>query len=92
MDSGPLSTPNTPAFKGLDSFAGPVFHTAKWPHEPIEFTGLLVGEVGTGSSGMQVIPLIAKQARELTVFQRTAAYVVPAHNGPLDDASSTPLT
>ena len=83
MASGPLSTPNTPAFDGLDSYAGPVYHTAQWPHEPVDFSGLSVGVIGTGSSGMQVVPPIARQARELTVFQRTAAYVVPAHNGPL---------
>ena len=84
MASGPLSTPNTPAFNGLESFAGPVYHTADWPHEPVDFSGRRVGVVGTGSSAVQAIPLIAQQARELTVFQRTAAYAVPAHNGPLD--------
>jgi cation diffusion facilitator CzcD-associated flavoprotein CzcO len=84
MASGPLSSPNTPAFDGLDSFAGPVYHTAKWPNEPVDFTGQRVAIVGTGSSAVQAIPLIARQARELTVFQRTAAYTVPAHNGPLD--------
>ncbi len=86
MAAGPLSSPNTPAFKGLESFAGPIHHTAMWPHEPVDFSGLRVGLVGTGSSGVQAIPLIARQARELTVFQRTAAYAVPAHNGPLDPA------
>ena len=86
MASGPLSTPNTPAFDGLDSFDGPVFHTADWPHVPVDFSGLRVGLVGTGSSGVQAIPQIARQAAQLTVFQRTAAYVVPAHNGPLDAA------
>ncbi len=86
MATGPLSAPNTPAFDGLDSFAGPVYHTANWPHEPVDFTGKRVGIVGTGSSAVQAIPLIAQQARELTVFQRTAAYAVPAHNGPLDPA------
>jgi len=84
MASGPLSAPNVPDFKGLESFAGPVYHTAQWPHQPVDFTGLRVGVVGTGSSAVQAIPLIARQARELTVFQRTAAYAVPAHNGPLD--------
>ena len=86
MASGPLSTPNTPAFDGLDSFKGPVFHTANWPHAPVDFSGLRVGVVGTGSSAVQAIPQIARQAAKLTVFQRTAAYVVPAHNGPLDPA------
>jgi cation diffusion facilitator CzcD-associated flavoprotein CzcO len=86
MATGPLSTPNTPAFDGLENFAGPTFHTADWPHESVDFSGQRVGVIGTGSSGVQVIPMIARQARELTVFQRTAAYVVPAHNGPLDAA------
>ena len=86
MASGPLSTPNTPAFKGLGSFAGPVLHSAHWPHEPVDFTGQRVAVVGTGSSAVQMIPLIAQQAEALTVFQRTAAYAVPAHNGPLAPA------
>jgi cation diffusion facilitator CzcD-associated flavoprotein CzcO len=86
MASGPLSSPNTPDFKGLATFAGPVYHTARWPHEPVDFTGLRVGIVGTGSSAIQAIPVIAQQARTLTVFQRTAAYCVPAHNAPLDTA------
>ncbi|HUN68995.1 MAG TPA: NAD(P)/FAD-dependent oxidoreductase [Burkholderiales bacterium] len=84
MASGPLSSPNTPAFPGLETFAGPVCHTARWPSEPVDFTGKRVGIVGTGSSAVQAIPLIAREAKELTVFQRTAAYAVPAHNGPLD--------
>ena len=86
MASGGLSTPNTPAFPGLDSFAGPAFHTARWPNEAVDFSGLRVGVIGTGSSAVQVIPMIAAQARELTVFQRPASYVVPAHNGPQDPA------
>jgi cyclohexanone monooxygenase len=86
MASGPLSSPNTPAFKGLDTFSGPVYHTARWPYEPVDFTGKRLGIVGTGSSAVQSIPVIARQASELTVFQRTAAYAVPAHNGPIDPA------
>jgi cyclohexanone monooxygenase len=86
MATGPLSTPNTPAFPGLDRFEGPVLHTARWPHEPVDFSGRSVAVIGTGSSGLQVIPSLARQARALTVFQRTAAYAVPAHNGPLDPA------
>jgi cation diffusion facilitator CzcD-associated flavoprotein CzcO len=88
LATGPLSSPNTPAFKGLDSFAGPVLHSAAWPLDPsdpsVKFGGRHVAVVGTGSSAVQMIPLIAAQARSLTVFQRTAAYAVPAHNGPLD--------
>ncbi len=86
MACGPLSSPNTPAFKDLDSFMGPVYHTARWPHRAVDFTGQRVGVVGTGSSAIQAIPIIARQASQLTVFQRTAAYCVPAHNGPLDAA------
>ena len=81
---GPISAPNRPAFPGLETFAGPVYHTAGWPHEPVDFAGQRVGVIGTGSSGVQAIPLIAAQAEKLTVFQRTAAYAVPAHNGPLE--------
>jgi cation diffusion facilitator CzcD-associated flavoprotein CzcO len=84
MASGPLSSPNLPDFPGLKDFVGPVYHTADWPHEAVDFSGQRVGIVGTGSSAVQAIPLIARQARELTVFQRTAAYAAPAHNGPLD--------
>ena len=86
MASGPLSSPNTPAFNGLETFTGPVYHTARWPKETVDFTGQKVGIVGTGSSAVQAIPLIAREASELTVFQRTAAYAVPAHNAPLDPA------
>ncbi len=83
---GPLSTPNQPDFPGLDTFQGRVLHTARWPDEAVDFSGLRVGVVGTGSSGVQAIPLIAEQAAQLSVFQRTATYAVPAHNGPLDPA------
>ena len=86
MATGPLSAPNTPAFEGLASFAGEVLHSAKWPHDPVDFTGRRIGVVGTGTSAVQIIPTIAPQAKSLTVFQRTAAYVVPARNGPLDPA------
>ncbi len=84
LASGPLSSPNRPDFPGLQDFAGPVLHTADWPHEPVDFAGQRVAVVGTGSSAVQAIPLIAQQAKALSVFQRTAAYAVPAHNGPLD--------
>ena len=84
LASGPLSTPNTPDFPGLETFSGPVHHTARWPQHEVDFSGLRVAVVGTGSSAVQAIPMIARQAAELTVFQRTASYAVPAHNGPLD--------
>ncbi len=84
MATGCLSSTNTPDFKGLDSFRGPTYHTGDWPHEGVDFTGLRVGIIGTGSSAIQSIPLIAAEAAHLDVFQRTANYAVPAHNAPLD--------
>jgi cation diffusion facilitator CzcD-associated flavoprotein CzcO len=86
MATGCLSSTNTPDFPGLDSFAGDTYHTGRWPHEGVDFTGRRVGVIGTGSSGIQSIPVIAAQAAELTVFQRTPAYVVPARNAPLAPA------
>ena len=91
MATGCLSSANTPAFPGRETFAGPMFHTGRWPHEPVDFTGQRVGVIGTGSSGVQSIPVIAEQARELVVFQRTATYAVPAHNHPLDDDEQTAI-
>ena len=84
MATGCLSSPNTPKIPGLDDFAGPTYHTGNWPHEGVDFTGKTVGIIGTGSSAIQSIPLIARQAKHLTVFQRTANYAIPAHNRPLD--------
>ena len=74
------------AFAGLDSFRGDSYHTGRWPHEGVDFTGQRVGVIGTGASAVQAVPLIAQQAAELTVFQRTANYIVPARNGPVDPA------
>ena len=82
--TGCLSRPNKPAFPGEEQFRGPIYHTAEWPHEGVDFTGQRVGIIGTGSSAVQAIPVIAEQAAHLTVFQRTANFCVPAHNGPLD--------
>jgi len=84
MATGCLSSPTTPRIEGLDDFAGPRYHTARWPDEEIDFTGLRVGVLGTGSTAMQVVPLVAEKAKHLFVFQRTANYAVPAWNGPLD--------
>jgi cation diffusion facilitator CzcD-associated flavoprotein CzcO len=81
---GCLSSPNTPKIAGFADFKGPVYHTGNWPHEGVDFTGKTVGVIGTGSSAIQSIPIIAKQAKHLTVFQRTANYTIPAHNQPLD--------
>ena len=81
---GILSSTNLPDFEGRDTFKGPTYHTGKWPHEGVDFSGMRVGVIGTGSSAVQVIPLVAEEADHLTVFQRTANYVVPAHNEALD--------
>ena len=80
MAVGCLSAANHPPFKGRDDFRGPVYHTGEWPHRGVDFTGLHVGVIGTGSSAIQSIPIIAQQASSLTVFQRTATYSVPAWN------------
>ncbi len=82
---GALSSSNTPPFPGIDSFLGDTFHTGLWPHEGVDFTGRRVGVIGTGASAVQAIPLIAKEASDLTVFQRTANYIIPANNGPVPD-------
>jgi cyclohexanone monooxygenase len=80
MATGCLSVPRVPDYPGLDSFEGDWYHTGEWPHEGVDFTGKRVGVVGTGSSGIQSIPLIAEQALSLTVFQRTPNFAIPAHN------------
>ena len=83
MAAGNLSTPRVPDFKGIHDFKGKWYHTGLWPHEGVDFTGLRVGVIGTGSSGVQMIPIIAEQAKQLTVFQRTANFSLPARNGPM---------
>ncbi|NCV64135.1 MAG: NAD(P)/FAD-dependent oxidoreductase, partial [Betaproteobacteria bacterium] len=82
---GCLSSANVPAIKGLDSFQGQWVHTSAWPHEGVDMRGKRVGVVGTGSTGIQAIPVIAEQAAHLTVFQRTANYSIPARNAPLSE-------
>ena len=82
---GCLSSANVPNIPGRDSFAGQWFHTGSWPHEGVDFTGKHVGIVGTGSTGIQAIPVISKEADHVTVFQRTANYSLPANNAPLTD-------
>ena len=84
MATGNLSTPRVPDFQGLEQFKGDWYHTGLWPHEGVDFTDLRVGVIGTGSSGVQSIPLIAKQAKHLHVFQRTANFSLPARNGVMD--------
>lgn len=84
MAVGCLSRANRPEIPGLDTFTGQVLHTGEWPHEGVDLAGRRVAVIGTGSSGIQCIPLIAQQAESLTVFQRTPAFTLPAMNAPLD--------
>ncbi len=84
MATGCLSDAQVPDFKGLETFEGQWYHTGKWPHEGVDFTGRRVGIIGTGSSAIQSIPIIARQAAHLFVFQRTPNYSMPAQNAPLD--------
>jgi cation diffusion facilitator CzcD-associated flavoprotein CzcO len=80
---GCLSTANVPKIPGLDTFKGRWVHTGQWPQDGVGFTGKRVGQIGTGSTGIQAVPVIAETAGHLTVFQRTANYSVPARNAPL---------
>ena len=84
MATGCLSATNTPDIPGAATFEGRTFHTGTWPHDEVDFTGERVGVIGTGSSAVQSIPVIAAQAAALTVFQRTPPFTVPAWNQPLD--------
>ena len=86
LATGCLSNARKPDIKGLESFKGPVYHTGNWPHDEVDFTGLRVGIIGTGSSGIQSVPVIAGQARHLTVFQRTPQFSIPARNAPMTAA------
>jgi cyclohexanone monooxygenase len=85
LATGCLSNARTPEIKGLADFKGQVYHTGHWPHEAVDFSGLRVGVIGTGSSAIQSVPVIAEQASHLTVFQRTANFSIPAHNAALTD-------
>ncbi|WFU78812.1 NAD(P)/FAD-dependent oxidoreductase [Bradyrhizobium sp. CIAT3101] len=85
LATGCLSNARRPDINGLENFKGPVYHTGNWPHEDVDFTGLRVGLIGTGSSGIQSTPVIAEQAKHLTVFQRTANFSIPARNAALTD-------
>jgi len=82
--TGSLSVPNTPPWPGREQFRGQIYHTADWPREGVDFTGKRVGFIGTGSTGIQAAPLIAEQARQLFLFQRTPAYCMPSGNRPMD--------
>jgi len=81
---GPLSAATLPAIEGVESFAGQAFHTARWPHEPVDFGAKRVAVIGTGATGIQSIQTIAGQVGHLTVFQRTPNWAAPLNNGPID--------
>src|SRR6266704_2436923 len=85
LATGCLSNARMPEIRGLDGFRGKVYHTGHWPHEAVDFTGQRVGVIGTGSSGIQSVPVIAGQASHLTVFQRTANFSIPARNAVLTE-------
>ncbi len=84
MATGCLSSANLPDIDGRDAFSGESVHTGRWPKDGVAMAGKRVGVIGTGSSGIQAIPVIAAEAGHLTVFQRTAQFTLPARNGPLE--------
>ena len=81
---GCLSTANIPEIPGLESFQGRWLHTGQWPHEPVSFAGRRVAVIGTGATGVQVVPEVAKEAAQVYVFQRTPNFDIPGHNHPLE--------
>ena len=83
MATGCISTTQIPNIKGLSDYVGKTFHTGDWPHEEVDFSGQSIAVIGTGSSGIQSIPVLAKQAKKLTVFQRTPNYSIPSQNEPM---------
>ncbi len=83
MATGCISSAQIPDFEGLSDYQGETYHTSNWPHEGVDFTGQRIGVIGTGSSGIQAIPVMARQAAHVTVFQRTPNYSLPARNGPM---------
>ncbi len=83
---GCLSAARVPDTPGLSAFKGKWYHTGNWPHQPVDFTGQRVAVIGTGSSGIQIIPAIARQASQVVVFQRTPNFSIPAWNRPLPQA------
>ena len=85
MATGCLSAARLPDIPGIADFTGRQFHTGYWPHQPVDFTGRRVAVIGTGSSAIQSIPVIAEQAQHLTVFQRTPNFSIPSRNRPMDD-------
>lgn len=82
---GLVSEPSVPNLPGLETFAGPIHHTSRWPQEGVDLAGKRVAVIGTGSSGIQIVPQIAREADQLVVFQRTPNYVSPSGNRPVSD-------
>lgn len=85
MAVGQLSTTKFPGFPGEEKFRGEIYHSGQWPHEPVDLSGKRVGIIGTGSSGVQMTPVVAREAKHLTVFQRTANFSIPASNAEISD-------
>ncbi|MBR0871986.1 NAD(P)/FAD-dependent oxidoreductase [Bradyrhizobium tropiciagri] len=88
---GPLSTPTLPRIAGRESFKGESFHTARWPKDKVDFAGKRVAVIGTGATGIQTIQTIASEVGHLTVFQRTANWAAPLHNGKIDAATQAKI-
>ena len=86
-----IELPPNPDIEGLKTFKGPIYHTARWPQSPVDFSDQRVGVIGNGSSGLQIIPQLAPQVKQLVVFQRTAQYAVPSRNRPLDPQEVTAI-
>lgn len=84
--AGMLSAPLSSLFAGQDAFKGQIFHTARWPKDPVDFADKRVGVIGTAATGIQVIQTIAGQVGHLKVFQRTPQYAIPMNNPKLTDA------
>jgi cation diffusion facilitator CzcD-associated flavoprotein CzcO len=84
MATGPISMPKDPDIPGIDRFKGQLLRAQKWPHEPVSFAGKRVGVIGTGSTGIQIVQEVGKEAGELFVFQRTPSYSMPMRNHDLD--------
>ena len=84
MATGCLSARNTPDFPGIDRYRGQHFHTGDWPEEGVDLAGKRVGIIGTGSTAIQAIPILAEESGHLFVFQRTPNFSMPARNTPMD--------
>ena len=88
---GTLSTPSLPNYDGMDSFEGISFHASNWPHEPLDLVGKRVAVIGAGATAIQLIPEVAKEAKQLTVFQRRPNWAAPLNNGPISTSEMTAI-